>query len=72
MKILVVGGGGREHAVIKKLKENPNFNIPTIALTADVVAGSLEKYMKEGFAGYIAKPFTKEQILELLNNVFNK
>ena len=24
MKILVVGGGGREHAIIKKLKENPN------------------------------------------------
>ena len=25
MKILVVGGGGREHAIIKKLKENPNI-----------------------------------------------
>jgi len=24
MKILVVGGGGREHALIKKLRENPN------------------------------------------------
>ena len=24
MKILVVGGGGREHAIIKKLKENPS------------------------------------------------
>ena len=24
MKILVVGGGGREHAIIKKIKENPN------------------------------------------------
>lgn len=24
MKILVVGGGGREHAIIKKLKENPH------------------------------------------------
>lgn len=24
MKILVVGGGGREHAIIKKLKENPD------------------------------------------------
>ena len=25
MKILVVGGGGREHAIIRKLKENPNI-----------------------------------------------
>ena len=24
MKIMVVGGGGREHAIIKKLKENKN------------------------------------------------
>ena len=24
MKLLVVGGGGREHAIIKKLRENPN------------------------------------------------
>ena len=23
MDLLVVGGGGREHAIIKKLKENP-------------------------------------------------
>ena len=27
MKILVVGGGGREHAIIKKLKENPSVNV---------------------------------------------
>ena len=27
MKILVVGGGGREHAVIKKLKENPKAEV---------------------------------------------
>ena len=26
MKILVVGGGGREHAIIKKLKENPRID----------------------------------------------
>ena len=23
MKLMVIGGGGREHAIIKKLKENP-------------------------------------------------
>ncbi len=26
MKIMVVGGGGREHAIIKKLKENPDVS----------------------------------------------
>ena len=26
MKLLVVGGGGREHAIIKKLKENPDIS----------------------------------------------
>ncbi|MBP5781306.1 MAG: phosphoribosylamine--glycine ligase, partial [Clostridia bacterium] len=26
MKIMVVGGGGREHAIIKKLKENPEVS----------------------------------------------
>ncbi len=25
MKVLVVGGGGREHAVIRKLRENPEI-----------------------------------------------
>ena len=24
MKLLVVGGGGREHAIIKSLRKNPN------------------------------------------------
>ena len=26
MKIMVIGGGGREHAIVKKLKENPNVS----------------------------------------------
>ena len=52
------------------LKEKENFNIPTIALTADVVAGAEEKYIAEGFVDYISKPFTKVQIQEKLSNVF--
>ena len=57
---------------IAKLKENPNFNIPTIALTADAVAGAKEKYLSEGFVDYIAKPFSKDQIKEKLDLVFKK
>ncbi len=55
---------------IAKLKEKPNFSIPTIALTADAVAGAREKYLSEGFVDYIAKPFNKEQIKEKLDIVF--
>ena len=47
---------------IKKLKENSNFRIPVIALTADAVSGAKEKYVSEGFVDYIAKPFNKDQI----------
>ena len=57
---------------LAKLKENPNFKIPVIALTADAVAGAKEKYIEEGFVDYIAKPFTKEQIKEKLDIVFDK
>ena len=32
MKLLVVGGGGREHAIIKKLKENPSVTRDHYAL----------------------------------------
>ena len=55
---------------IKKLKENTNFKIPVIALTADAVAGAKEKYLGEGFIDYIAKPFSKDQIKEKLDSVF--
>ena len=57
-------------SAITKLKEKTNFNIPTIALTADAVAGAEEKYKSEGFADYIAKPFKKDQIQEKLETIF--
>ena len=56
---------------MKKLKENLNFKIPVIALTADAVAGAKEKHVSEGFVDYIAKPFNKEQIKQKLDTVFN-
>ena len=68
MDIMMPNMNGEE--AIAKLKENPNFSIPTIALTADAVAGAKEKYLSEGFADYIAKPFSREQIKEKLDKIF--
>lgn len=55
-----------------KLKSNPEFKIPVIALTADALSGAKERYLSEGFAGYISKPFTKEQMKEKLDDIFGK
>ena len=55
---------------LAKLKENPNFHIPTIALTADALADSKERYLSEGFIDYISKPFNKDEIQDKLKKVF--
>lgn len=57
---------------LAKLKENPNFKTPVIALTADAISGAKEKYISDGFVDYIAKPFSKDQIKEKLDLIFNK
>ena len=55
---------------IKELKQIPNFDTPVIALTADAVAGSEEKYKSIGFIDYLSKPFSKDQIKEKISNIF--
>ena len=55
---------------LSNLKKIPGFKTPVIALTADAVAGAKEKYISEGFIDYIAKPFSKEQIKEKLDEIF--
>ncbi len=55
---------------LKILKQNPNFRIPVIALTADALAGAKEKYTKEGFIDYIPKPFNRKEIQEKLEFIF--
>ena len=56
LKILVVGGGGREHAIIKKLKENPdiaeifalpgNGGIAADATCVDIAATDIDKIVE--------------------------
>ena len=57
---------------LKKLKEDETFDTPVVALTADAIAGSKEKYISEGFKDYIQKPFSRDQIKEKLSNIFKK
>ena len=52
---------------MKKLKEMVGFNAPVIALTADAMEGSREKYLGEGFDEYISKPINKQILQDTLS-----
>lgn len=64
MDIMMPNMNGVE--VLRKLREN-GVNTPVIALTADAIEGQEEKYMSEGFDGYISKPINKEKLNYVLN-----
>ena len=56
---------------LKKLKKIDGFNTKVIAVTADAEEGAKEKYLEDGFSEYLSKPFTKEQLKEKIDIVFN-
>ena len=56
---------------IKALKSNPNFKTHVLALTADAMTGAREKYVGMGFDDYLAKPFTRDTIIQKIGNVFD-
>ena len=70
MDIMMPVMNGEE--ALNQLKKIDNFHTPIIALTADALAGAEEKYEKEGFNGYLSKPFTKEQIQTKIENILKK
>ena len=56
---------------LKILKELEGVKIPpVIALTANAMVGMKEMYLNEGFDGYISKPINREELQDLLNNIF--
>ena len=57
---------------LKELRKIEDITVPVIAVTADAIAGSEEKYLEEGFTDYISKPFTKDQIEEKLRKILGK
>lgn len=51
---------------LKQLKGLADFNIPTVALTANAISGMREKYLQEGFQDYLAKPIDKTELYRVL------
>ena len=52
---------------LRRLKEIEGFNIPVVALTADAIEGTDEKYKNAGFDDYLSKPIDKNQLDRVLN-----
>jgi CheY-like chemotaxis protein len=55
-------------AMIRKI---PGYETsPIIAVTAHAMVGDKEKFLSRGCSHYIAKPFTKAELLFLLKKIF--
>lgn len=52
--------------VIAELKAIPGFDIPVVALTADVISGLSDKYTEQGFDDCMSKPIVEEDLYNVL------
>lgn len=51
---------------LKNLKQDPEFTIPVVALTANAIVGMKEEYLEAGFDDYLAKPIEKPELYRVL------
>ena len=51
---------------IREQKDNPNYDIPVIMLTANAITGAKEGYLQAGFDDYLSKPFQEEELLNII------
>ena len=51
---------------LNNLRSIIGFNMPVVALTADVIAGMEDKYISQGFDDCLAKPIVEEQLYYML------
>lgn len=62
------GMNGLEAA--KRIKSLPQYvNVPIIAVTAYALIGDKERFLSEGCTHYIPKPFTRDELLNLVSQV---
>jgi two-component system, cell cycle response regulator DivK len=56
----------------RRLKDSGLAHIPVIALTANAMHGDREKYTAAGCDGYLAKPITRNELLNTLSYFLQK
>ena len=61
---------GRE--TLAKLKEDPNFKIPVIALTANAITGMRQEYLNSGFNDYLSKPIEKTELERVIKEFISQ
>ena len=58
---------------LAELRKIEGFNTPVVALTANAISGMREKYLIDGFDGYLAKPIEKSELVKIFDELlFNK
>lgn len=57
---------------IKAMKDGPCANTPIIVLTANAVEGSKEKYLEDGFDGYLSKPIEPGKLFDIIKEILPK
>lgn len=57
---------------IRELKKDGNFDIPVVALSADVTKGIKQTFLKEGFCAYLSKPVMWRKLEDLLVRYLKK
>jgi PAS domain S-box-containing protein len=59
--------------ILKQVREKPEFkNTIVIALTAYAMSGDKEKFLNAGCDRYISKPFSRQDVLNVINEVMQK
>ncbi|NNF58927.1 MAG: PAS domain S-box protein [Rhodothermaceae bacterium] len=58
--------------VMRRLRELPAYaTTPILAFTAYALPGDRERFLSAGFDGYLAKPFTRRQLLDTLGGMLD-
>lgn len=71
MDIHMPGLDGGEAFRRLRLSDSPNRTVPTIALTADSMHGDRERYLGQGFDGYVSKPIDERTLIATISKILS-